>query len=70
MLRESMVMDPEESGIMRRRERRNVVFPEPEGPMTASLDLEGMVRVRFLRAGGPLVVVLLVLEGALLIARE
>lgn len=69
MLRESMVMDPEESGIMRSRERRNVVFPEPEGPMTASLDPEGMVRVRFLRAGGPLVLVL-VLEEVLLIARE
>lgn len=46
-----------------------MVFPEPEGPMTASLDPEGMVRVRFLRAGGPLVLVL-VLEEVLLIARE
>lgn len=52
-------MEPEESGIIRRRERRKVVLPEPEGPMTASLEPAGMVRVRFLRAGGPVVVVVL-----------
>lgn len=58
--RPSMVMEPEESGIMRKRERRKVVLPEPEGPMTASLEPAGMVRVRFLRAGGALAVVVAV----------